>query len=199
MSKTKPAVRSREERDELVLKNVRLVSYIATLLCKKFTTVSALGMDDVMQMGYIQLIRAAELWEEGKGSNFSTYACRAMQNTICREALRASRKASRICSTAYADGNDMDVPEEEGGDFLVEEEKNAAVHKILKMVPERSRQIIWYRVAEGWTFVELAKRFRISKQRLRVLCGEILERLREKTAEEGYDWLRYEDNDKWSA
>lgn len=161
-SSPRPPVRSREERDELVLKNSKLACFMANRLYKRFSFVRRMGLEDVVQIGYLKLIRAAELWD-GKRCRFSTYACRAIQTGIYGEALRKERKASFISNTVDDDFQELDVPDREASDPLLCQE----VYRVWEKLPEKYRYIVWEKLIEKRTFLQLAEKLKISRETVR--------------------------------
>ena len=68
---------STEARDLLITHNLRLVVYIA----KKFETPSA-GIEDMISIGTIGLIKAVNTFEPTKNIKLATYASRCIENEI---------------------------------------------------------------------------------------------------------------------
>ncbi len=68
---------SEEARDELIIHNLRLVAYIV-----KKNYPDAKDPDDLVSIGTIGLIRAAETFDYQKGNHFSTYASKCIDNAI---------------------------------------------------------------------------------------------------------------------
>src|SRR5947209_5140090 len=74
--KKKPALRRPEERDALAAAHVRLTlkaagrfwSYLRPWLRAR------MEVEELRSAAWLGLLRAAELWEEGRGYRFSTYA-----------------------------------------------------------------------------------------------------------------------------
>lgn len=64
-------------RDELIVHNMRLVVYIV-----KKNYPEAKDADDLISIGTIGLIRAAETFDYQKGNRFSTYASKCIDNAI---------------------------------------------------------------------------------------------------------------------
>lgn len=64
-------------RDRLIVHNLRLVAYIVR---KNYP--EARDQDDLISIGTIGLIRAAETFDYQKGNQFSTYASRCIDNAI---------------------------------------------------------------------------------------------------------------------
>ncbi len=68
----------REQEERVVLENLGL-----TKLCaKKYEKNGFIVWDDLISLGTIGLIKAAMTFQESKGTAFSTYACRCMENEI---------------------------------------------------------------------------------------------------------------------
>lgn len=68
---------SEQARDELIVHNLRLVAYIV-----KKNYPDAKDQDDLVSIGTIGLIRAAETFDYQKGNHFSTYASKCIDNAI---------------------------------------------------------------------------------------------------------------------
>ena len=64
-------------RDALITHNLRLVVYIA----KKFESSTA-GVEDMISIGTIGLIKAVNTFEPGKNIKLATYASRCIENAI---------------------------------------------------------------------------------------------------------------------
>lgn len=64
-------------RDKLIIHNLRLVAYIV-----KKNYPDAKDPDDLVSIGTIGLIRAAETFDYQKGNQFSTYASKCIDNAI---------------------------------------------------------------------------------------------------------------------
>ncbi len=64
-------------RDKLIIHNLRLVAYIV-----KKNYPDAPDRDDLISIGTMGLIRAAETFDYQKGNHFSTYASKCIDNAI---------------------------------------------------------------------------------------------------------------------
>lgn len=64
-------------RDKLIVHNLRLVAYIV-----KKNYPESRDADDLISIGTIGLIRAAETFDYQKGNHFSTYASKCIDNAI---------------------------------------------------------------------------------------------------------------------
>ena len=76
-----------EARRKLIEHNLRLVVYIA----KKFDN-TGVGVEDLISIGTIGLIKAVDTFDPDKGKRFSSYASRCIENELRME-LRRVRKA----------------------------------------------------------------------------------------------------------
>ena len=64
-------------RETLIVHNLRLVVYIA----KKFES-SGLGLEDLISIGTIGLIKGVSSYRPEKGTRLATYAAKCIENTI---------------------------------------------------------------------------------------------------------------------
>lgn len=69
-----------EARDKLIVHNLRLVAYIVN---KKYPDCK--DADDLVSIGTIGLIRAAETFDCSQNNRFSTYASRCIDNAITNQ------------------------------------------------------------------------------------------------------------------
>ena len=78
---------STEARDLLITHNLRLVVYIA----KKFETPTA-GIEDMISIGTIGLIKAVNTFEPTKNIKLATYASRCIENEILMYLRKSSNR-----------------------------------------------------------------------------------------------------------
>lgn len=74
-------------RDVLITHNLRLVVYIA----KKFESSTA-GVEDMISIGTIGLIKAVNTFEPGKNIKLATYASRCIENEILMYLRKSSNR-----------------------------------------------------------------------------------------------------------
>src|SRR6185312_2683812 len=79
--RSRPPLRSIEERNALIEPNTRLVWAV---IRRYFPALPVRDHDDAYQAGLLGLLRAAELFDPAKGFAFSTYACRWVWQAIGR-------------------------------------------------------------------------------------------------------------------
>ena len=92
---------SRQAREILVERNLRLVAHIA----KKYQNVEE-DMEDLISIGCIGLIKAVNSFDSGKG-RLATYACRCIDNELLMM-LRTKRKSNRETSLYEPIGTDKE-------------------------------------------------------------------------------------------
>ena len=174
-------------RDLLITHNLRLVVYIA----KKFDTASA-GVEDLISIGTIGLIKAVNTFQPGKNIKLATYASRCIENEILMY-LRKScnrRQDARIDEPLNidADGNErllMDVltdDQPEVGEALERSAERTALRGAVARLSARERQIMELRfgLSDGveHTQKEVADTIGISQSYISRLEKRIIKRLR---------------------
>lgn len=83
---TPPQLRSREERDQLVVQYLPLVHHVAARL--PVTMPATLSRDDFYSVGVIGLMHAARTYDPGRGASFKTFAFTAIRGAILDEIRR---------------------------------------------------------------------------------------------------------------
>ncbi len=81
-----------EARDRLIKHNMRLIAHIT----KKYYN-SKTDPEDLISIGTIGLIKAVDSFDYSKGTKFSSYASRCIENEILMD-FRSSKKSLNICS-----------------------------------------------------------------------------------------------------
>ena len=161
-------------RDALITHNLRLVVYIA----KKFESSTA-GVEDMISIGTIGLIKAVNTFEPGKNIKLATYASRCIENASIDEPLNTD-----------SDGNElllMDVLTSDQAQVGEELERNAERSALLAAVQAlnpRERQIMELRfgLRDGveHTQKEVADSIGISQSYISRLEKRIIKRLRQQ-------------------
>ncbi|MCM1226603.1 MAG: RNA polymerase sporulation sigma factor SigE [Clostridium sp.] len=82
---------SRRARETLIVHNLRLVVYIA----KKFET-SGVGLEDLISIGTIGLIKAVNTFRTDKNIKLATYASRCIENEILMFLRKTSQHKNEI-------------------------------------------------------------------------------------------------------
>ena len=134
-------------RDLLITHNLRLVVYIA----KKFETPSA-GIEDMISIGTIGLIKAVNTFEPSKNIKLATYASRCIENEILMYLRKSSnrRQDASIDEPLNTDndGNElllMDVltsDDPQVGEELERSAERAALRTAVERLAPRERRIM---------------------------------------------------------
>ena len=129
-------------RDILVVHNLRLVVYIA----KKFETSSA-GVEDLISIGTIGLIKAVNTFEPTKNIKLATYASRCIENEILMYLRKSSNRRQETSIDEQlntdCDGNELllsDILGSEQNQISDDMEQNAEKDVLLKAVNKLSRR-----------------------------------------------------------
>ena len=148
-------------RDVLVERNLRLVVFIA----KRFES-TGIGIEDLISIGTLGLIKAISTFHADRGIKLATYASRCIENEIPmyirkRSGSRCEVSMEEPLNTDW-DGNELllsDVLGSEEDDVAYElekEEERAAVRKAVAALDPRERELIELRY--GFTGDELTQK-----------------------------------------
>ncbi|MBE6596446.1 MAG: RNA polymerase sporulation sigma factor SigE [Ruminococcaceae bacterium] len=174
-------------RQRLIEHNLRLVVYIA----KRFEN-TGVGIEDLVSIGTIGLVKAINTFRADKNIKLATYASRCIENEI----LMYIRKTSGIKAEVSIDeplnvdwdGNELllsDIlgSDEDGIVFEIEQlEERAAIRRAVAALEDREREIIELRYGmrgePELTQKEVADRLGISQSYISRLEKKIIARLR---------------------
>lgn len=178
-----------EARDILIEHNLRLVVYIA----KKFES-TGIGIEDLVSIGTIGLIKGINTFRADKNIKLATYASRCIENEI----LMYIRKNSGVRSEVSIDeplnvdwdGNELllsDVlgNEEDSVSYELErEEERRIIREAVERLDERERLIIEMRFGlfgrKEMTQKDVAQELGISQSYISRLEKKIISQLREE-------------------
>ena len=176
-----------EVRKELITHNLRLVVYIA----KKFDTKGA-GIEDLISIGTIGLIKAVSTFCPEKGIKLATYASRCIENEILMYLRKSSNLRSEISLDEPLnvdwDGNELllsDVLGTENDEIsrgLETEDEHNILKQLVISLPPRERQIMEMRFGmfgyEEYTQKQIADCLGISQSYISRLEKRIIEKLK---------------------
>ena len=184
---------SRLDEDEslrrvLVERNLRLVVYIA----RKFEN-TGVGLEDLISIGTIGLIKAANTFRADKNIKLATYASRCIENEILMYIRKSQNQKLELSLEAPLsadwDGNELilsDVlgsDEENVGKRLEDEEEKSVIAEAVALLGDREREIIELRFGLGgrreMTQKEVADMLGISQSYLSRLEKKTINRLKE--------------------
>lgn len=180
-------------RDTLITRNLRLVVYIA----RKFES-SGVGLEDLISIGTIGLIKAVRTFCPGRNIKLATYSSRCIENEILMYLRKNAQKRSEISLDEPLnvdwDGNELLLSDVLGSDADVvhrELESEAERQQLLCCVgrlPPREQQIMRLRFGIGGeqehTQKEVADRLGISQSYISRLEKRIIRHLREELQKE---------------
>ncbi len=176
-------------RDILIERNLRLVVYIA----KKYES-SGAGLEDLISIGTIGLIKAVNTYRQDRNIKLATYASRCIENEILMHLRKTQRQKAEISideplSTDW-DGNELLLSDVLGGDeggvgtAMEKEEEKSQLLRAVDGLPERERVIIKLRfgIPDGpeRTQKEVADMLGISQSYISRLEKRIIDRLRQE-------------------
>ena len=185
---------SRLDEDEslrrvLVERNLRLVVYIA----RKFEN-TGVGLEDLISIGTIGLIKAANTFRADKNIKLATYASRCIENEILMYIRKSQNQKLELSLEAPLsadwDGNELilsDVlgsDEENVGKRLEDEEEKSVIAEAVALLGDREREIIELRFGIGgrreMTQKEVADMLGISQSYISRLEKKTINRLKEQ-------------------
>ena len=176
-------------RKTLIEHNLRLVVYIA----KRFEN-TGVGIEDLVSIGTIGLIKAINTFKQDRNIKLATYASRCIENEILmyirkNAGTRAEISIDEPLNTDW-DGNELllsDIlgSDEESMSYEIEVmEERAAIRRAVAELSDREREIIELRYGMNGkrelTQKEVADKLGISQSYISRLEKKILERLRKE-------------------
>ncbi len=181
-----------EGRDRLVEHNLRLVVYIA----KRFEN-TGIGIEDLVSIGTIGLIKAINTFCPDKNIKLATYASRCIENEILMYIRKFSGTRSEISIDEPLnidwDGNELllsDVlgSEEDSVSYELEQrEEREVIRKAVASLDPREREIIEMRYGlcgkDELTQKEVAELLGISQSYISRLEKKIIAKLRDEIAD----------------
>ena len=184
------AQNSEYAKKKFIEHNLRLVVYIA----KRFEN-TKLGLEDLISIGTVGLMKAINTFRSDKNIKLATYASRCIENEILMYIRKNSHNRNDISLEEPLnvdwDGNELLLSDVLGTDddgVLVDiekEEEKAIIHSAVEALEERDRQIIEMRFGffnndEEKTQKEVADELGISQSYISRLEKKIISKLKEK-------------------
>lgn len=183
---------SKEARELLIEHNLRLVVYIA----KKFES-TGIGIEDLVSIGTIGLIKAINTFKQDKNNKLATYASRCIENEIL---MYIRKNNSKKCEVSIEeplnidwDGNELLLSDVLGSedDLVYRDLETAEERRIIQnavaTLSERERVIIELRYGlcgrSEMTQKEVADMLGISQSYISRLEKKIICRLRQEVKE----------------
>lgn len=182
-------------REKLITHNLRLVVYIS----KKFES-TGIGIEDLVSIGTIGLIKAVNTFNPEKNIKLATYASRCIENEILMYLRKTTQQRSEISIDEPLnidwDGNELLLSDVLGtdGDIVMRPLEDDVDHQLLRQalgrLPEREKQIVSMRFGLGGrqekTQKEVADIMGISQSYISRLEKRIMLRLRREISRQIY-------------
>lgn len=188
-----------DARGKLIEHNLRLVAYIVNKNYPEAVRGCQQYADDLISIGTIGLIRAAETFDYTKGRRFSTYASRCIDNQIKMHFRKIKRQQSEVYINepleTDSEGNTLTIADILASNVNIEEETELRINSqklyryIDEELDEREKEIICKRygirdgrgfVCEAMTQREIAKQLKISRSYISRIEKKALEKLRKR-------------------
>ena len=176
-----------QARDKLISRNLRLIAHVL----KKFNASESV-QDDLLSIGTIGLIKAVDSYSLEKGSKFSTYAARCIENEILMyfrsQKKSAGDKSINDVIDTDKEGNELTLVDIIVGEDNIAEnlEKKVNIEKmihLLKGLEERERQVLILRYGldnmPPRSQQETADRLGISRSYISRIEKKAIEKLRQ--------------------
>ncbi len=174
-------------RELLIVHNLRLVVYIA----RKFEN-SGVGIEDLISIGTIGLIKAVNTFSPSRNIKLATYASRCVENEILMHLRKISNLKTEVSIDEPLnvdwDGNELLLSDVLGSDVdlinadLEHEDEARMLRKIVNSLGARERMIMCMRFGMGGeterTQKEVADLLGISQSYISRLEKRIIERIK---------------------
>ncbi len=177
----------KEAREELIVRNLRLVVYIA----KKFEN-TGIAVEDLISIGTLGLIKAVNTFRISKNIKLATYASRCIENEILMYLRKTNSMKTEVSYYEPLnidwDGNELllsDVlgsePDEVYKDIEADDERNR-LYKAINSLNKREKLIMTMRFGIGggreYTQKEVADSLGISQSYISRLEKRIIEKIK---------------------
>lgn len=184
---------SETARKKLIEHNLRLVVYIA----KKFDN-TGVGVEDLISIGTIGLIKAINTFNPEKNIKLATYASRCIENEILMHLRKVSNMKTEMSFdeplSVDWDGNELTLSDVLGtepdavSELLEDDDEKRLLRGIVRRLPEKERQLMVQRFglfgARVHTQKQLADEMGISQSYISRLEKRILSKIRKEMLRE---------------
>jgi len=176
-------------RDVLIEHNLRLVVYIA----RKFEN-TGVGIEDLISIGTVGLIKAVQTFEPQKKIKLATYASRCIENEILMYLRKTANRRSEVSIDEPLnvdwDGNELLLSDVLGSDAdevsrdMEREDERLHLLRVIETLPRREKEILTLRFglygSREFTQKQVADRLGISQSYISRLEKKIIARLKEE-------------------
>lgn len=176
-----------EIRNRIVQANLRLVISIARTFLR-----AGYSLDDAFSDACPALIRAVELFDYTRGLCFSTYASHCVRNALNRASRKydaRTQREARFSDQVAHSILDESSPVRNPAEYL--QQHQALAEELLRKLPEREQAVLRARFGldddQMKSFEQVGQLLGLSKERVRQLTHQALERLTQIVEEQGYE------------
>ncbi len=176
-------------KNELITHNLRLVVYIA----RKFDSTNV-GIEDLVSIGTIGLIKAVNTFKPDKNIKLATYASRCIENEILMYLRKTANQKSEISIDEPLnidwDGNELLLSDVLGSEVdeisrgVEQEDEKNLLHMLINKLPPREKQIMQMRFGFGgyneYTQKQVADALTISQSYISRLEKRIISKLKKE-------------------
>lgn len=153
--------------------------YIVFRCMKGYGLVRNLRDSDLYSVGLIGLLKAIRTFDPERGVPFAAYAYGGVRKGMSNWFVKRNRQ---LRMPLLGDDEAFDSVEdyrEPATDILVEKADRAVLlRRVLEMVPERWRTVLWLRTVDGKTLEEIGEVLGVTRERVRQLYLNALGRIR---------------------
>ena len=183
-----------DAREKLVMSHLNLVRFIANKFKNRGEPI-----DDLVQVGYLGLLKAIDRFDPSRGLEFTTFAtptiaeiAEYLDATVDEvlEAMESSSAYSSVSLEAPSGMDDDDTPSVI--DRYATEDQELAftddriiIEEALASFSPREREVIEMRFLQGMTQIEIAEKLGISQVQVSRLLRRTLKKIQEKIDPEG--------------
>ena len=180
-----------QEQEKLVTDNTRMAYSVA----KRYES-CGIEFDDLVSLGYLGLVKAAQKFNPSYGFVFSTFAYKAMNNEILQQIRRNKKNPWPVVSmneTAYRgnDGSELTIEDslvDETSEFDGRLADSLACKELLDSLGEKERFVVTRRIGIGAEIMkqaDIANKLGISQASVSRLYERSLKKLRQIEKELG--------------
>lgn len=164
--------------EKLVLDNMNLARFVA----KKYMN-TGIEYDDLQQMAFEGLVRAAARFDVSKGYAFSTYACRCIENGIKRY-FEKKRISAESLDEPIKENLSLSDFVEDGVDLFDEIETKEVIANAMNVLNDKERFVVnsFYLKEPHVKRVEIAKALNVCPQRVSQILRSALKKIRENVS-----------------
>ena len=145
-----------------------------------------MDFDDILQFAYMGVIDAYRSFKEDAGANFMTYAWTCVIHRIDREAFSTKKVNTfmrlgdmSLDATITSDTeNELNELVGEEDISLLDTEYNDLQKRLLGRLSAKDRDILTLNKAYGWTYREIANKYKVSHTYIGTKIEEILQQLK---------------------